>query len=242
MMTEPARIPLYQQIKEDIKAAIQRGRYKPKEKLPPEPALSEQYEVSRITVRRAVEDLCAEGYLVKMHGRGTFVAAPRIHRKFTAGSPVESFTETCQKQGLAPGAVVVDRRIMEPDEEQGTFLGLADGNNLLLHIERVRTADGQPVLLENLLMPYEAFKPLLSADLTDASLFGAIGDTAGRRPAGVARRTLEIVKADARQAALLHQPVGEPLFLLGVQFLDGQGQPVCTGRQYYIGSRYMFEL
>lgn len=63
-------VPLYQQIKEDIKAAIERGKYKPNEKIPAEPELSAEYSVSRITVRRAVEELCNEGYLVKMQGRG----------------------------------------------------------------------------------------------------------------------------------------------------------------------------
>lgn len=240
-MTEPSRMPLYQQIKEDIKACIRQGRYKPKEQIPPEPALSEQYAVSRITVRRAVEELCTEGYLVKIHGRGTFVTAPRIHRKFTAGSPVESFTETCRKQGLTPGAIVVDRRIAEPSGEEAEFLHLAEGE-LLLHIERVRTAEGQPIFLENLFLPYGQFKPLLSAELADVSLFQAIEEVSGRHLAGVARRTLEIVKADYRQAELLHQPVGEPLFFFNIQFLDARRAPICIGRQYYIGSRYLFEL
>ena len=86
-------VPLYQQIKEDIKAAIERGKYKPNEKIPAEPELSAEYSVSRITVRRAVEELCNEGYLVKMQGRGTFVSTPRIHRKMTGGNKMESFSQ-----------------------------------------------------------------------------------------------------------------------------------------------------
>ena len=78
-------VPLYQQVKEDIKAAIEQGKYKPKEKIPTEPELSAEYSVSRITVRRAVEELCSEGYLVKMQGRGTFVSSPRVHRKVREG-------------------------------------------------------------------------------------------------------------------------------------------------------------
>ena len=60
-MNERTAVPLYQQIKEDIKAAIQQGTYKAKEKIPTEPELSAQYSVSRITVRRAIEELCGEG-------------------------------------------------------------------------------------------------------------------------------------------------------------------------------------
>ena len=72
--------PLYQQIYDELKEAIERGEYTPKERIPSEPELAEKYEVSRITVRRAVEELCTDGYLVKQLGRGTFVSAPHINR------------------------------------------------------------------------------------------------------------------------------------------------------------------
>ena len=73
-MNERTAVPLYMQIKEDIKAAIQQGVYKAKEKIPTEPELSAEYSVSRITVRRAIEELCGEGYLIKRQGLGTFVS------------------------------------------------------------------------------------------------------------------------------------------------------------------------
>ena len=68
-INDSAVVPLYQQVKDDIRAAIESGKYKTNEKIPPEPELSAEYSVSRITVRRAVEELCAEGYLVKMKSR-----------------------------------------------------------------------------------------------------------------------------------------------------------------------------
>ena len=116
-------VPLYQQIKEDIKAAIERGKYKPNEKIPAEPELSAEYSVSRITVRRAVEELCNEGYLVKMQGRGTFVSTPRIHRKMTGGNKMESFSETCRKSGMVSGARLLDRKIVPVREDERAFFG-----------------------------------------------------------------------------------------------------------------------
>ena len=68
-----AETPLYMQLKEAIKAAIKDGTYPDNEKIPTEIELSEHYKVSRITVRRAVEELCQENYLVKRQGKGTFV-------------------------------------------------------------------------------------------------------------------------------------------------------------------------
>ena len=110
-INDSAVVPLYQQVKDDIRAAIESGKYKTNEKIPPEPELSAEYSVSRITVRRAVEELCAEGYLVKMQGRGTFVSKPRIHRKFTSGRGAASFTEICKENGMVPGARLLNRQI-----------------------------------------------------------------------------------------------------------------------------------
>lgn len=77
-LNEGSLTPLYQQLMEDIKYAIEDGKYQPEEKIPSEPELSELYSVSRITVRRAVDELCAQGYLVKKQGKGTFVGRAKL--------------------------------------------------------------------------------------------------------------------------------------------------------------------
>ena len=147
VMSENTFVPLYQQIKDDIKSAIEHGKYKPKEQIPTEPELSAEYSVSRVTVRRAVEELCSEGYLVKQQGRGTFVSAPRIHRKFSVSNQVVSFTKTCREYGMLAGAKVAERKIVPVREDEKAFWGCGD-DALLLYIQRIRTADGQPVFLE----------------------------------------------------------------------------------------------
>ena len=93
-MPAPKNAPLYQQIYDEIKDAIEKGVYAPKERIPSELELAEQYDVSRITVRRAVEELCSDGYLVKQQGRGTFVSTPHINRQFHA-STLQTFTALC---------------------------------------------------------------------------------------------------------------------------------------------------
>ena len=123
-MNERTAVPLYQQIKEDIKAAIQQGTYKAKEKIPTEPELSAQYSVSRITVRRAIEELCGEGYLIKRQGLGTFVSTPRIHRKITDGNRLESFSTLCQSYGMEAGAHLLSRQIVPIRQEEQEFFGL----------------------------------------------------------------------------------------------------------------------
>lgn len=240
-MIERASAPLYEQIKEDMKAAIQEGKYKTKQRIPSEAALSEEYSVSRITIRRAVEELCTEGYLVKMQGRGTFVNTPRINRKFASSSKVESFSQTCVRNGLKPGAKLIDCKIIPSRHDEQAFFGLEE-DALLIYVERIRTADMQAIFLENLFLPYDDNKELLSAELDDTSLFDTIEQFSGRRPCDIARRTIEVTKASAKQARQLGVPLGEPLLFLNVYFMDAQNKPLCIGRQYYIGSRYMFEF
>lgn len=240
-MPENTLVPLYQQIKEDIKASIDRGKYKPKEKIPTEPELSAEYSVSRVTVRRAVEELCNEGYLVKMQGRGTFVSTPRIHRKMTGGNRMESFSKTCQEYGMTPGARLLDKKIVPVQDDEKAFWN-CDEDTLLLYIQRVRTADGQPIFLENLFLLYDEFKSLMSAEWSDSSAFAAIASVDGRQITDTSRRTIEIARASAEQAQVLNVPVGEPLLFMNCYFIDQHSQPICIGRQYYVGSRYMFEM
>ena len=234
-------VPLYQQIEEDIKAAIEGGKYKPNEKIPAEPELSAEYSVSRITVRRAVEELCNEGYLVKMQGRGTFVSTPRIHRKMTGGNKMESFSKTCRESGMVPGARLLDRKIVPVRADEKAFFGCGE-DDLLLYIKRVRTADGRPIFEENLFFPYQEFKSLMQIEWNDTSAFETIRALTGRWPVDATRRTIEVTRASAEQAQELNVPLGDPLLFLNVYFLDQNGKPLVIGRQYYVGSRYMFEM
>ncbi|PNV61533.1 GntR family transcriptional regulator [Clostridium sp. chh4-2] len=240
-MNESRITPLYQQVKEDIKTAIEQGRYKAKEKIPSEPELSAEYSVSRITLRRAVEELCNEGYLIKRQGQGTFVSTPRIHRKMAGGNRLESFTKTCQNYNMKAGARLLSRQIVPARQDEQEFFGLGE-DGLLVYVERVRTADGLPIFLENQFFPYQEFRGLMEEDLNDVSLFEVIERVSGRRPVDSFRRTLEITRASVEQAQKLGIPLSEPLMHLNSYFVDEEGKPLCIGRQYYIGSRYMFDL
>ncbi len=233
--------PLYQQIFGEIKAEIDRGDYAPKEKIPSEPELSQKYGVSRITVRRAIEELCAAGYLVKHQGRGTFVSTPHINRHLLQTGVAQSFTRVCAEGGMRAGAHVIDRQIVPARPDEAEFFRL-DADALLLYIQRVRTADGQPIFEENVFLPYEGYQELLTRSLEDVSLFETITEVGGKRPVQTPFRTVEAVRATSEQASRLAITTNDPLLFLNVGFADEHGDPVCFGRQYYVGSRYRFVL
>lgn len=233
--------PLYQQIYDDIKGAIKDGTYKVDEKIPSEAELSEEYGVSRITVRRAIEDLCADGYLTKMQGRGTFVGKPHIMRRLSQSKATRSFSEICEEAGVTPGAHLIERQIVpvRPDEQE--FFGLAP-DALLIYVHRVRTADGLGVCDENMFVPYDDGRDLLTLPLEDTSLFDAIEQATGHRPASNEDWNITAVKATTDQASLLGISVGDPLLRTHVSFVDDEGRPVCMGRHYFVGSRYELSI
>ena len=136
-MPAPKNAPLYQQIYDEIKDAIEKGVYAPKERIPSELELAEQYDVSRITVRRAVEELCSDGYLVKQQGRGTFVSTPHINRQFHA-STLQTFTALCADNDMKAGAHVVDRQIVPARQNEMEFFGLQKDALLLSSGEGIR--------------------------------------------------------------------------------------------------------
>lgn len=234
--------PLYQQIYEDIKGKIEGGTYAEGDRIPSEQELCSAYGASRITVRRAISDLCTNGYLVKRQGVGTFVSKPRIFRELRrSGNRIETFTDICRNCGAQAGARLLCRRIVPARSDERAFLGLGE-NDLLLYVQRLRTADGVPVYEENVFLPYEEFRGLAEITLDDISLFDAIDQVSGRRPVRNARLTLEAVAASPEQASRLRVPAGAPLLYMNAYFEDAEGRPVAIGRQYYVGSRYAFDV
>ena len=123
--------PLYQQLMDDIKLDISNQKYRHGDKIPSETELAEIYNVSRITVRRAVSELCDEGYLAKHQGKGTFVTPPKITRKIMQDTHVHSFTATCAMSGMQPGGRTVGIRIVPSRQEEQHFLKLPKDSSVI---------------------------------------------------------------------------------------------------------------
>ena len=232
--------PLYARIKETLLADIKSGRYQPGEKIPPEPQLEKIYGGSRITIRRAVTELCQEGVLNKQQGSGTYVSEVLLHRCIVGGKIFEGFTQTCIANGVQPGARVTRCEIIPAGEVERKCLRLPE-KSMLLYVQRIRTANQVPIYLENAYMSYDIYADLMQKNLNDTSIFRAMEQVSGRSPAGVAYRSLGVARADDEQAAKLDIALGEPMLLMKVIYTDAKGLPVYIGRQYYVGSRYVFE-
>lgn len=239
-----AAIPLYQQVIDIIKNEINSGSYKAGARIPNEFELAESYKVGRVTVRRAIEELVQQGYLTKRQGKGTFVNAPKLKRKIRQKGDVQSFTEGCAANDMVPGARLVSRTVVAATHEDAAFFGVEPGCELIV-VERVRTADGIPVMLENnafVLADHPYLQTLADEDLTDNSIFALVAAHSGRAPLKSDPCTVEIALADAQAAPLLEVPVGEPLFYMEAYFTDEDERPLLLGRQKIVGSRYVFDI
>jgi GntR family transcriptional regulator len=239
-LQEDSLTPLYQQLMEEIKRAIETERFQVGEKIPTEPELSEMYSVSRITVRRAVNELCEKGYLVKKQGKGTYVARPKVQRKIKVKNTM-SFSDVCRENGMIHSVRVLSSQHVAARQDEWTFLGLEPGAPLL-YMQRIHYADGVPIQVENCFYPLERYRFLEDENLNEGSLFHRLRDKYGINVCGCADTIVEIVRATPEYAALLDVPIGEPLFFLNNYFVDDKGTPLFVGRDYIAGSRYVMHI
>src|SRR5690606_32319777 len=138
--------PLYLQLKRWIEAAVARGAIKPAHAFPSELDLATMVDVSRVTVRKAVQHLVHDGVLVQRHGSGTFVA-PQPHRVEQSLGQLTSFAEDMARRGLPLRSVFLDRGLHDPSPEETMALGLSPGERVA-RIARLRISGDTPLAIE----------------------------------------------------------------------------------------------
>ena len=136
--------PLYRQLENLLAEKIDNGTLAPGSKLPTENELVDTYHVSRVTVRKALDALSQRGYLERRSGKGTFVAEEKLQRPLNG---VVGFSQMCREMGCVPGGKTIRRSIELASEKEAAKLGIPEDSQILV-IERIRYADGHPLLLE----------------------------------------------------------------------------------------------
>ena len=239
-LTRPAKssaapVPLYLQIAEGLLDQIETGQLAPGDRLPPERELSDMLGVTRMTLRRALGMLEAQGLLERRQGDGTYIAQPKIERQADQLVP---FTSGMKRRGLVPGARLVSLEQRPVEASLARELRLATGAPVYA-IHRLRLINRQPVMLERLVLPAERFPRLERFDLAKRSLY-EIMETEYGVIVQRARQSLEPVAATPYEAELLGVAPGAPLMLERRTAFDQQDQPVEVGRDLYRGDRFRF--
>lgn len=159
-------IALYEKIKEVIYKDIKSGHYPPQSKIPTEKELCKIYNVSKITVRRAVEELVADGLLLKRQGKGTYVLEPKITKEFLS---LTGFSEDVKKKGMKPDSVILEFEMVNPPTEVIKKLSLSPGEKVI-KLKRIRRGDQKPMILETAYIP-SCYKEILNEDFSKKSLY-----------------------------------------------------------------------
>jgi GntR family transcriptional regulator len=176
--------PLYLQLRKSIEDAVNRGLIGPGDALPSERDIASKADISRVTVRKAVQDLVKDGILVQRHGSGTFVA-PRMERVEQSLSRLTSFTEDMARRGMAVRSAWLDRGLYAPSPDEMMVLGLSS-NELVARVARLRIANETPLAIERAALSASV---LPDPAAIGSSLYAAL-ETTGLRP-GIAGLHIE---------------------------------------------------
>lgn len=229
-------VPLYAQIVEKLQQEIEKGMFSRTGRLPTEEDLAKKYQVSRITIRRAVDELVNQKLVEKKQGKGTFLCAPKMTRRVDSG-PI-SFSEMCAANGLVAYAKILEAGIVTPDSpEIRKILGLSEGSSAV-RIRRLRYAGEKPLVLEDNFYPQE-YACLLSIDLEKDSTYRYLREERGIELQRTSMR-LSIVRADSEVARLLQVPQNTPQLEIKGRVIRLGGQTVHSSYQIGYGENFEF--
>ena len=230
-------VPLYHQLARQLLVAIETGLLPKGTFLDNELDLADRWQVSRPTVRRAIQDLVDAGMLVRRRGVGTQVVNDQVRRPFKLSSLFDDLAAI----GREPVTTVVTLTHVAADDDVADALGIAAGTDVV-HIERLRATSPstQPLaILRNWLL-VDVAGALTADELAGRGLYGLLRDR-GVRPHSAVQR-LGAVAADPTDAALLGVPEGAPLVTMRRVMQDDTGRVVELGDHRYDAAHYTVEL
>jgi GntR family transcriptional regulator len=222
--------PLYVRLRDEIIQAIEERVIRPGARLPSERTLAAALDISRVTLRKALDALCEEGLLLRQQGARTAVA----QRLEKAVSRLTGFSDDMRARGREPGALWIDKRVSDPSRAETLALNLSKGDRVV-RLVRVRTADGEPVAIERATLPLSI---LSDPELVGDSLYATL-DRLGARPVRGTQK-MRAVAAPAADARILRCEPGTPLFCVERRCLGPDGTCVEFTETRYLGTAYDF--
>ena len=230
--------PKYITVKQEIKDMLDKGELEANARFPSEKELMESYSVSRITIRRAIEELVHEGYLYKLQGKGTYVKPDKKRQDLIS---ITSCTEDMLRLGMTPSRKVITSKIIAADKKRQDRLQLAEGEQVFL-LERIYYADDEPINFTSAYLPCKLFRELEKYDFSGDSLYRVLEEEYGVRITR-AERTLEAVIAYDEIREYLNVDAGTPLILfhcITYGKIKEKEYPIETFKCYYRSDRFKF--
>lgn len=230
--------PLYSIVASRAEALIASGEWQEGDRLPPERQLCRDFDVSRSTLRQALGELEERGLITRHQGRGTFVTRPRVQLPIAG---VFSIRDALLARGISITTRVLGVETIEASRQLASELGCLPGDPIV-HIERLRLGDGEPMILDSAHLRAELFPGLEDADFERRSLYAVLSEDYGKAPAE-ATESLEPVILTPRECQLLEVPSHTPALLTRRVTADAFGSVIALGHVLLRGdrSRYLFK-
>jgi GntR family transcriptional regulator len=226
--------PLYFKIQQEVLQQIQGGQLQHGAQLPSEADLARQYQVSRITAKRALDELVRQGRAYRQQGRGTFVAQGRIRDI----SGFRSFSEDIRGRGFHPSSQVLDFREVAPEAAIRARLHISAGERTFL-LKRLRLADQELVAVETAYLPCRLCPGLLQEDLASGSLYTLLAEKYNQVPTW-ADAEIEADMPTKEQARLLALKAGTPVLVAHRVTYSADYEALEAVDSVYRGDRFTF--
>lgn len=203
-LDENSPIPLYYQLESIIKKRLEDGIYKVDEKIPSERKLSEELNISRMTISKAINNLVEEGILYRKRGQGTFVSKSKVD--FFPG--LMGFTDIIKNKNMNPSSKVICQKIIQPDHHVCEKLQILESEKVIF-TQRLRLADNEIINLEKSYVPYSLCPKLLEVDLSVESIYKLLTE-AGYKPSR-ANQEVQAILSYGELSGLLQIDMDAPI-------------------------------
>jgi GntR family transcriptional regulator len=230
-------IPKYYQLANILRQQIENGDFQPYDAIPSERQLEQRYNLSRPTIRQAIDLLSRQGYLFRVHGKGTFVSPPKLQKGILE---LTSFSEDMRKRGLKPGQRILEFGYVKPDSKIRQQLVITDNESKVLRIKRLRYGDEEPMGLQDSFLALDSAQTITREEIEEkGSIYVILQEKFGIYPTE-ADETLEVTLATHEEAELLNIKEGSPLLLNERTLWSQDRKAIEFVRILYRGDKYKY--
>jgi GntR family transcriptional regulator len=240
MKVEEYPVPLYYRVYKELKRRISDGEYRPGDRIPPEIELVKAFNVSRLTIRRALEELKFEGLITRHKGKGTFIVGKKEEESMNV---LKGFTDKAKEEGLNARSLVLENKLVEIPSELCQIFGLENGAMVML-LRRVRFLNDEPVAIEcAYLNPAVDIRILniLKKDMSKQSLYEFLRNEL-KIPLMRAIEELELTHVSSSDAKHLGLQPGTCALLRKRYTYTTNGRCIEFVRSIYRGDKYRFKM
>ncbi len=230
-------IPRHTQISNWLRTQIDEGAFKPDDKLPSENELAKKFNVSRVTIRRALQSLENEEIIYRCQGLGSFVSESRASHNLVR---LTDFNEDMIRAGLSASSVVKYFNMVSAPLWLAEQLQIEDGNKVL-QVDRLRLGDGEPIAFDSTWLPLIYGQLLNENDLSSSTIYDIL-EKVYEIPVLKGSYRMSAVLADDYLSEVLEVDVNSPLFLIDRLSFTIGGKPLYYQKRYYRNDKVIYEM